>query len=194
MIRTFFAFDLDDAFLRDAGALSERLRHERALERARWVAPTVMHLTLRFLGETDPSLLPELASVVETLGRARCAVAVRATSFVAFSEPRRARILSLAIDDGGVLSSIVAEVEQAILALGFAPERRAYRPHLTIARLREPSDLRRLIADQPVAIAGRVTSIALYKSELGSAGPTYTALARAELGTEASSPPRDEEA
>jgi RNA 2',3'-cyclic 3'-phosphodiesterase len=181
MVRAFLAFDLDEQLVRDAAALSEALRGQRALARARWVSSSVMHVTLRFLGDTDPSLLPALASVVTKLGAGKRAVDVRVSSLVAFSEARRARILALHLEDDDALGAIAAEAETHLAALGFAPEPRPYRPHLTIARLREPADLRRLIDEQSVALTGRVSSIGLYQSELGSRGPTYTRIARCEL-------------
>ncbi len=180
MLRTFFAFDLDEGFLRDAAALADALRGERALSRARWVASRVMHMTLRFVGDTEPERVPALASALDALA-GRKAVPVRGASLAGFSSSRRARVLALEIDDEAALAPIVADVESAVRALGFPPEERSYRPHLTLARLREPADLRRLVVEHPVSLSGRVTSVALYQSDLGPSGPTYTALARTDL-------------
>ncbi len=69
MLRTFLALDLDDALLRIADALIDELRAER-LPRARWVASSTLHVTLRFLGDTDEALVPALGELVTTLGEA----------------------------------------------------------------------------------------------------------------------------
>jgi 2'-5' RNA ligase len=172
--------DLDEAFLGEAARLAESLRDRPELSHARWVASSVMHVTLRFLGDTDEALVPSLAQLVANLGDVE-AVDVRATSLLAFPSERRAHVLGLRLEGDGALVRMAEEAERAVTALGFEPEQRAFRPHLTFARLRKPADLRRVIAEAPVAIAGRVTSIALYKSDLGPKGPTYTSQCRALL-------------
>ena len=94
-------------------------------------------------------------------------------------------MLALHLDEGGAVSDLAAKAERAVTALGFPPETRAFRPHLTLARLREPADLRRLFAASSSSMmpeGGRLRALTLYKSELGKEAPVHTSLARFELG------------
>lgn len=182
MFRCFLALDLDEAFIGAVASLADSLHGRPDLPRARWVASSAMHVTLRFLGDTDEALVPSLGLLVANLGEVD-AIDVRATSLLAFPNNRRAHVLGLQLEGDGVLLGMAAQAESAVTALGFAPEQRTFRPHLTLARLRNPADLRRLVVERPVEIVGRVTSVALYKSDLGPSGPTYTTLARAVLGS-----------
>jgi 2'-5' RNA ligase len=92
-------------------------------------------------------------------------------------------VLALHLDDAGVITELAAAVERALMPLGFAPEERSFRPHVTLARLREPADLRRRLAAayEPSVKGGRISALTLYESELGGEAPVYTALARAQF-------------
>jgi 2'-5' RNA ligase len=145
-----------------------------------------MHVTTRFFGSVaDPAplaaLVPRLAARLATRGHP---FAVRATRVAAFPDLRRARVLVLAIEDDGTLAGVAREAEAAAVALGFPPEERAYRPHLTLARLKEASDVRNL--GEPVALEGRVVAFTLYESKTAREGPIYTALERSVLVRETS--------
>lgn len=181
MLRLFLALDLDAAFLDGAAALIERLRRG-GLSRARWVPRDALHLTLRFLGDADEALVPALGALVGRIGASRRAIDLRAPSLLAFPEARRARILGLRLEDDDAIAGVAADVEGGVVALGFSPEERPLRAHVTLARLREPTDLRRAVAGESVSIAGHAASLTLYRSELGRGPPRYAALARARLG------------
>jgi RNA 2',3'-cyclic 3'-phosphodiesterase len=181
-MRAFLAFDLDDATLDAAADLGASLA-ERV--RARWVKRAVMHVTLVFLGEIDGALVPALSEVVravrEPAGLSGTSPAIRATKLGAFPDERRARVLVVPLEDDGTLARIAKAVEDRTAALGIAREDRAYHPHLTLARFKEPADVRKLAAETKLDIAGHAIALTLYESVLGKNGPTYTPLARAEL-------------
>ena len=67
------------------------------------------------------------------------------------------------------------------MALGFAPETRAYRPHLTLARLKVPADVRAHAGDSGALPAAHATAITLYASTMAASGPVYTPLERVPL-------------
>jgi 2'-5' RNA ligase len=187
VLRTFLALDLDETFLRDTLAFMDELRGEQ-LPRVRWVAPANVHVTLRFLGDTDEALVPRLSELVTALGEASHEpLEVRSTSLLTFPNPRRAHVLALHLDDRGATSELAVAAERAVTALGFPSEERSFRPHLTLARIRKPADLRRLLAARSTPRpGGRLHALTLYKSELGKEAPVHTPLARYELGREPS--------
>lgn len=190
VLRAFLALDLEESFRRDALALIDELRGER-LPRIRWVTHETMHVTLRFLGDTEETLVPALAELVTRLGETLSgAIELRSTSLLAFPNARRAHVLALHLDDDGVLTALNAAVEQGVTTLGFSPEQRVFRPHLTLGRMREPADLRRLFAARTTPMAGgRLDVLTLYESELGKEAARHTPLARFVLGRDGA-PPR----
>ncbi len=182
VLRTFLALDLDDTFRQDALALIDDLRGER-LPRVRWVTHATMHVTLRFLGDTEEALVPSLSDLVMRLGAGiHGAIEVRSTSLLAFPNARRAHVLVLHLDDGGTTTELAAAAEQGVTALGFSPERRSFRPHLTLGRMREPTDLRRLFAARAAPMkGGSLVALTLYKSDLGKESAVHTPLTRFAL-------------
>jgi RNA 2',3'-cyclic 3'-phosphodiesterase len=161
--RTFLAADLDEAFLDAAAAIGTPFGSV-----GRLVKRETMHCTLCFYGEVDDARLAELKRLVEELPN--LPIAVKATRLDAFSSPRKAHVVVLPLEDDGSL----VKLHEAM-----GKEDRPYRPHLTLARLKQPQDLRALLEATPVSLEGRVVGITLYKSVLGKNGPTYTPLAKA---------------
>lgn len=160
MTRAFVAADLDDAFLDAVAAI--------AVPVGRRVKRETMHCTLSFFGEVDDARLAELKELVESLPNR--IIEVKATRLDAFSSPRKAHVVVVPLEDDGSLARLHETLGK---------EERAYRPHLTLARLKVPEDLRPLVETAAVNVAGRVVGITLYQSVLGKNGPTYTPLARA---------------
>jgi 2'-5' RNA ligase len=184
--RTFLALDFDERFLDTMAATGERLRGHRALSRARWVARPVMHATLRFFGDLDEARIASLASALPSIvAGVDTGVRVRATSLDAFPRPRRAHVLVVALADepAGTLAELARRADVEAVALGLAADERAFRAHLTLARLKTPADVRDVVRDTTLDASGAVTAVTLYASELGPNGPTYTPLARAPLGS-----------
>jgi len=177
--RTFLAADVDDGLLDRAIELAERLRPMLRV-RARWVGRASMHATVRFFGDVDDERLTALRDRVPDVvaSASVTSIRLRASGLDAFPDARRARVLVLPLEDDGGLARLHAATEEAALALGFEEETRAFRPHLTLARLREPADVRGLAAEP---LEGTVTSLSLYASRLGPDGPTYTPLVRIAL-------------
>lgn len=142
-----------------------------------------MHVTARFLGDVEEASVGALGTALEVATRGRSCFELRAATLGAFPDARRARVLVVPLADEGRAAEIVATLEDELAALGFSRETRAYVPHLTLARFRAPADVRALVASTPVAMHGHATRLVLFRSELGPRGPTYTELARADLGT-----------
>ncbi len=174
-MRLFVAVDVPDA-LRDAieSEVVEPLRDR--VPGARWTRPEGRHLTLKFLGNVDDEKVSGVAEVV------RAAVAAHAPFDASFSEIggfpnlRRPRVLWIGIGNGAEeMSSLAGDVESALEPLGFEPEGRPFRGHLTLARFQQPQRI-----DIP-ALAVRldpftVEEVALFRSQLHPKGARYTVL------------------
>jgi 2'-5' RNA ligase len=154
-----------------------------AVPEARWTPVVCRHLTLCFLGPTDPGRIPW---VENRLARAasRCApFVVDVGGLGAFASPRKARVLWVGVDDaGGQVGSLARAVRKA-LAGEFPPDRRPFSPHVTVARCDPPIALPMADAAAGLAIGSlAVGEMSLVRSHLGVA-PRYETIARFPLGS-----------
>ena len=146
----------------------------------RWVKPEQVHLTLKFLGNVS---VEQVVSIRQALEHAACDMApftVGAQSLGCFPNASRPRILWMGLaDPRQALAVLQQRVEAALSALGFAPEARPFRPHLTLARFQEgcrvPQLLSLLQAYQGHVFGDiPVTQMHLFQSQLRREGVLYT--------------------
>jgi 2'-5' RNA ligase len=139
--------------------------------------PANWHITLRFLGATDPDRKEKLRRAVDdaTLPEA---FEARIASWGVFPRPAAARVFWVGVEDSsGTLGAIASTLELLARTAGFPPEERKFKPHITLARFRDPLDLRPALKDLP-EIDARFTigSIVLFRSHLGSGPARYERL------------------
>ena len=159
-------------------AVDEALSRVRAkVPGARWSRREQWHLTLQFLGnkaDLDP-VAQGLAALA--VGRGE----VRLGGGGAFPGERRARVLWLGLVEGAPLIAQVAAATGALLApLGYDPEDRPFHPHLTLARLKVPGDLREAVdalGADPVGPSWTAGEVVLFESTQDRDGPRYRAYA-----------------
>jgi 2'-5' RNA ligase len=187
-LRLFVAFDLPEDAL-EVVERSESPLRER-YPRARWVPRQNRHVTLKFLGSTWPRLVEWVHESVRAAAAGAQPERTRVTGLGAFPNERRARVLWAALEDpGGRLSRLAAALDEA-LAREFAPEKRAFTPHLTLARFEPPVVLEGLEAVAAQGASFEVDRVVLYRSHLRRPAPVYEPLAAFPLGsTEASAGP-----
>jgi 2'-5' RNA ligase len=168
LTRAFVAVRLPDAVL---DAVAERTAAldvpDRRTTREQW------HLTLQFLGNRADvdAVTAALRGLDVSPGSARLGGAG------AFPRPTRATVLWLGLAEGGELLARLADaVMQRTASLGHERDDRAYRPHLTLARCKSPTDLREVIAsigDAPIGPGWRVDAVAVFESETRPEGARY---------------------
>lgn len=149
---------------------------------ARWQDDARLHLTLRYIGEVDRPVAEEAA---EALAGVRAPAPRVALAGVGRFERRgRTEALWAGVAPRDALTSLHRKVDHALVRVGLAPERRAYLPHLTVARLARGSgvepELARWLTDH-AALASRpfaLVDLRLYESRLGRDGARYHEVAR----------------
>jgi len=177
-VRAFVALELPGRVREAIGELQAQLRPR--LGSIRLVRPEGAHLTLRFLGEASPQQVEALRAPLARAA-ARCpSCEVRVAGLGTFPERGSPRVLWLGLAPPDTVLALQAACERAAVAAGFAPEERAFRPHLTLGRWRE----RDRHPDLPPADLGpaRVDTLVLFRSDLQPGGAAYAALARFPLG------------
>ena len=148
----------------------------------RWVTPNHIHLTLRFLGNVPVESVPSLLQAMEYASRGQTAFPLRAKALGCFPHPARPRVLWVGLDDPGqALGRLNERLTEALTPLGFPPEDRAFRPHLTLARLqnvRRSSGLFSVLEEYQNHIFGEflVTQWSLIQSQLHRGGAVHTIL------------------
>jgi RNA 2',3'-cyclic 3'-phosphodiesterase len=179
--RVFCAIELPD----DVRARLEdhvgRLRKEVPDAVASWSRVENIHLTLKFFGNVAVDRISAISEAASRAVQEFSAFQIGVGGTGVFPKPSRAQVLWIGIDDpSGNLSALQQRFDRECLAEGFPKEDRAYRPHLTIARLRQPEGARRL-ADAHLNmnfanIDVPITELVLFRSELSPKGSKYTAL------------------
>ena len=149
----------------------------------KWAARDTLHITLKFLGEARPEQITRLDTNLSRIGGIR-PFKIALSDVGAFPNLSSPRALWIGVGEGSEeLSKLAASVDKAALASGFEEERRAFHPHLTLARARNnsraggnalmPDELAETLKSCPLP-SWTCDSFTLMRSELSSGGPTYT--------------------
>lgn len=189
-MRAFIAFELPENVLAALAAVSADLQRSLPTTALRWVPVSNMHLTLKFLGETQPEQASAISASLQRLGDTYSAMPVSLERLGAFPNLRSPRVVWVGLQAPAALAQLAAEVDDAMSALGFGREARPFTPHLTLARVRREAQPRQLaglqsaLAQQAVpAASGVLEQLVLFESQLKPSGAVYNSLARIELRT-----------
>ena len=97
----------------------------------RWQEDEQLHITLRFVGEVERPVADDLADALGQIRAERFSLRVHG---VGRFEQRSGGALWAGIEPKAPLAALAAKVERLCQAVGLAPERRAFHPHITLAR------------------------------------------------------------
>lgn len=191
-MRAFVAIELPPAVKERLAEVVAELR-AAGIGGLRPVRPEGIHLTLKFLGDVPADRIRDIGDAARRAAARHAPFALSLSGVGAFPSGRAPRVLWAGIaGDLERLGSLQASVDACLAELGFARERRAFNPHLTLARLRDSASredraraLRVLEAAQPRERAGFVVDgVALFQSTLGPGGAVYRRLHRVPLDGE----------
>jgi 2'-5' RNA ligase len=180
-IRSFVAVSISEVVRRQIAEVLDNLKRESGAH-VRWVRPELMHLTLVFLGEVPQHFLDRVGLQLVHVAARHRVFEVQLKGLGAFPGPSRARVVWVGTDKGRTeVCALQRDVETALSSVGYRPERRSFSPHLTIGRLRAPGDVSRVAATQFESEPFTIDRIVLFRSVLGTGGPTYTRLSEFPL-------------
>lgn len=188
-MRLFIAINLPAAerkkLHREAAALRERDLP------VRWVEPDHYHVTLKFLGETDPDRVPDVEGVLEGVAGATRTFDMEMAGFGAFPTIRRPRVLWFGADPSPSLRCLKQDIEWGLAELGFPRETRAFHPHVTLGRASDQGaagyfrGLDDVVSDLSYRASVPVKKIDLMRSHLSRSGPRYSVLSSTALKVDA---------
>ena len=175
-IRTFIAIHLPPDVKAALGNVARRLDSRIPRGAMRWVRPELMHLTLRFLGDTDTSWLPAIQAAMDAVAATNAPFEMRLDGVGCFPNTQRPRVIwvGLAGEEARLLS-LVAALEKELVPLGWEPEGKPFRAHLTLGRVKDDRGAQGIewTANVP-PLNVPVAAIHLIESQLRPNGPLYT--------------------
>lgn len=181
-MRLFTGIDLSGHVIE---ALERLLELLEPTARLNWSRTENLHITTKFIGEWPAERLEEMKRALAAVpSPGPIPIAIRKLGY--FPTPRSPRVFWAGIEAGPGLASLAKETDAAVARLGVETEKRAFSPHLTLARIKEPvplDDLRETIAGLGSLEFGEFTAdrFYLYQSQLRPTGSVYTKLAEFSL-------------
>ena len=188
-IRSFIAIELPDELKLELIQLEARLKSGKQ-PWVKWVNPYSIHLTLKFLGNIAIDRTGEITGAIEEAVQEISPFHLEVKELGVFPNLRRVQVAWVGISgDVDKLSQLQKRIETNLTPLGFAPESRAFTPHLTLARLRDQASLDerqrfgQLIANAKfeAAYTIEVDAISLMRSQLTREGAIYSRISLVEL-------------
>lgn len=169
MIRLFAALALPPEIVKGL------VRRQNGVENARWRPPESLHLTLRFFGEVRQDVARDLDDALAAIDVPPFEIVLEGAG--AFGEGRDLHALWAGVEESPLLRRLADACETAARRAGLKPEKRNYRPHVTLAYLKQadPAEVaawiqgHNLLKSPPIA----VDRFGLYSSILGSEGSHY---------------------
>lgn len=188
-IRSFIAIELPDELKSGLLQLQANMK-SNGYKFVKWVAPEGIHITIKFLGNVFSQKLDDITGALERASAGVMSFQLETTELGAFPNLKCPNVLWLGVDgEVGMLANLQKKIDDALEPLGFAREKRAFTPHLTIARIRESAspqnrwDFGELITKTRFEVKYKieVKDINLMKSQLLPVGAVYSCLAQIRL-------------
>lgn len=186
-IRAFIAIHLSDAVVAHLGERQAEWMKALPQGAVRWVKPGALHLTLRFLGDTPLPRIEQVSATLDAVATDNGAFALCLDATGCFPNPRRPRVFWVGMrGELAAAEQLKQAVDNALQPLGWEPEHRPFKPHLTIGRIKDDRNLNNAPLPLNVSLESLpidVTAIHLMRSDLKPGGPVYTVLHTSQLVT-----------
>ncbi len=161
---------------KEAKNLSQKLQTE-----VRLLAPEVLHLTVKFIGNVDEAQLSDLtAAFLKATGNLPPA-SLQVKQFMLFPSRRKPRVVAAEIERSPELEYIFEFFDRGFSDLGIVADRRSFNPHITVARARRWK--KETISPAPVQLVEPIISVSLVHSQPTSEGAKYNILSSVRLPT-----------
>jgi 2'-5' RNA ligase len=176
MKRLFIAFKIhpDQGFL----TTFRDLRNAMARQQIKWVDERIIHITLKFLGDTEEKTIPAISGILDKRAMQTHALEIRLKGLGIFGSRYDPRVVWTGIEPWDALASLMKSLREDLIPVGFEPDRQNLVPHLTLGRIRELRDKEsfnetlekyKSVSSVPVLLQEMI----LYESILHREGPEY---------------------
>jgi 2'-5' RNA ligase len=184
-VRTFIAIMLDASLHNTLTEVVGKFASTNAS--VKWVSPENTHVTLKFLGNIDEERLPDIYTACERAAEGLAPFDIEMRAVGCFPNIKRPKVVWLGVGKGiDALREISQRIEAELEDIGFPHEKRGFKAHLTIGRVKGRqgvSDLCRLLEENSDVVIGsmRAEKISVMKSKTLPSGPIYTELRAIQL-------------
>ncbi|MFC1621230.1 RNA 2',3'-cyclic phosphodiesterase [Candidatus Omnitrophota bacterium] len=180
MIRAFIAVEIDQSSKQKISKLISFFKQANA--DVKWVNENQMHLTLKFLGNIKETRVQEISDTLESIANDTSVFNIHLSKIGAFPNIHKPRVIWIGIDKGAEnLKNLAAQIENKLEKTDFTKEKREYKAHLTLGRvksLKNISRLTKLISKTNFKSESeiQIQKLTLFQSTLTSKGAIYTPL------------------
>ena len=181
MIRTFIAIPIPDPVRVELARIIDALRVKNKKNRGvRWVRPEGIHLTLKFLGNIDESMVGPISDRLDDIATSYDYLDLGLDELGVFPGMERPRVVWVGLRGGiDILEKMAAQLDRMAADFGVKKESRPFRAHLTLGRLKFPTVLDINLEIRDVGFSAH--EVLFYKSELFRDGARHTVLNRTRL-------------
>jgi len=187
-MRVFIAVELTESIKEELAQLQESLRGTG--DKIKWVDSSLIHLTLKFLGEIREEGLKKVLQASREVAAKFASFKIKIKGTGVFPDSPSPRVIWVGIEGGeNNLETLARQLEEELARQGFVKERRKWVPHLTLGRvkvLKKKGKLRDLVLKYKGIEGGEmeIRNISVIESRLTPKGSIYTLLERIPLGSE----------
>lgn len=184
-IRAFIAIEIDTLAKQKICELIEHLKKSNT--DVKWAKESQIHLTLKFLGNISQDQAAQVSEALKIIATGACRSAVNLSGIGVFPGMNRPRVVWTGISKGAAdIKRLAGLVEDAMEKLGFAKEKRDFKPHLTIGRIKSLKNIKALtdlISETMFSYREDIgiNKLTLFQSTLTSKGAAYTPLSETPL-------------
>jgi RNA 2',3'-cyclic 3'-phosphodiesterase len=185
-MRLFIAIEIPSEIRNILAAFLKEL--QKIVPKVKWVRPENLHVTLKFLGSTDPTKLGQIESSLKAI-RSPQPVTLEFRGLGFFPNEKRPRVFWAGISSSANLQPLAADIDHSMNQYGFELENRPFVPHLTLARFNPPglpANLASAMKQNASRAFGSMTAreFHLIESKLKNTGAEYTTLQSFPFTTE----------
>jgi 2'-5' RNA ligase len=186
VIRAFIAIEIAAPTIASISTAIEQLKPR--IDGIRWIAPSNIHLTVKFLGDIDESKINAVGEALTGALRPFPPCTINAKGLGVFPSIKRPRVLWVGLVSSELIR-LAVQVDLALAPLGFSREERGFTPHLTVGRWRQSAR-----AEPTLAAAldrwkdfdfgsSTIDEVILFQSVLKPQGANYTRIKVVPLAT-----------
>jgi len=184
-LRCFIAIDIPEPIKKEIGELVDILIKYDA--DVKWVTAANLHLTLKFLGDTPETAIPQIQKALSTVVSSYKPFCIKIRGTGVFPNHKYPRVYWIGIEGAGILKNLKEDIENSMIHFGFRKEDKDFNPHLTIGRVRSLKGVIKVVnelgafQEKEFGVIN-VASIKIMRSDLKPKGPEYTCLHEVGFG------------
>ncbi len=174
-IRLFIALIINDEFLDIINSFRENIYPNDG--KIKWESKDKLHITLKFIGDVEEETVPILLDKLESVVKNHNKIKVNFTKFNIIKKYSEPKILWLELHRSELLENLYNDINSVLTNIGFESERKRFKPHLTLLRIKRNANINKLetLRNSDIDFPGTyLEEVALIRSQLLPTGSVYT--------------------